>query len=728
MRFNRFSIPHSIAFACAMGFMFMSHNLAVGSTGEPHGLEQPEMLKPVELQTRIIKLVNHIINRAHYLKIDLDDELSARIFDQYVDLLDPTRMYLFERDIQNFRDQGLHLRLDDEIRSGRLDSVFEIFNLYRKRVHQRIGFALTRLAQPFDFTIDETFELDRAHSSWAKSHEELDEFWRKRIKNDIISLRLSEEEEPDIPGLLTERYTNMANQWARMDAHDVFEIFVNTYASAFDPNTSYYSPLRAENFQIQMSLSLQGVGAVLQMEDGHVVVRRTIPGGPVDRSGKLKPDDRIIGVGQEDSEIVDIVGWKLDDVVKLIRGPKHTTVRLEILSAETGLSGKSEIISIVRDNIRLEQQAARSNLIEIETEYGIANIGLITLPTFYTGSRDRSVQRNTTSDVRNLVEEMKNQDIEGLIVDLRGNGGGALSEAIGLTGLFIRKGPIVQIQNAAGQTDIDYDRNDDIVYDGPLMVLVDRFSASASEIFSGAIQDYNRGLVVGEPTYGKGTVQNIVNLNNLVRSDDPLGQVKLTTGQFFRINGDSTQYRGVVPDIIWTTMRKNEGVDDDHGERGYDNPIPWRRIKQAKFNLHQDELPPSLISQLIASHETRINSNSYFTYTRKINELLWGSLSKEQISLSESIRKSESEQHEAKVEMFDNYRKEALELLQADSDRMINLSENQPDTEDSTEYLVEAAHILLDSIRIRTIAGDLGDNRLTGTTNQPLPVYSTTRK
>ena len=712
------SICCSIVCAFITGLLVLLQDPAIGSSDQL--LEQPEMLKPAERQTRIIKLVNHIMNRAHYLKINLDDDSSSRIFDQFVDNLDPSRMYFLNEDIRNFKDQKLDQRLDDDIRSGRLDAVFEVFNRYRKRVYQRINYALSRLDHPFDFSIDETFELDRENSSWAESKDELNDYWRKRIKNDIISLKLSEEQESDILTLLSKRYSNMADQWAKMDEQDVFEIFVNTYVGAFDPNTSYYSPIRAENFKIQMSLSLQGVGAVLQMEDGYVVVRRVISGGPVDRSGKLQPDDRIIGVAQEDSEIVDIVGWKLDDVVKLIRGPKHTTVRLEILPAETGLSGKSEIISIVRDNIRLEQQAARSNLIEIETDSGISNIGLITLPTFYTGiqSRDQANRRSTTSDVRDLVEDMQSKNIEGLIIDLRGNGGGALSEAIGLTGLFIRNGPIVQIQNSAGQTDIDYDRGAELIYDGPLMVLVDRFSASASEIFSGAIQDYNRGLVVGEPTYGKGTVQNIINLDNLVRTDDSLGQVKVTTGQFFRINGDSTQYRGVVPDIIWTTMRESDGIDDQHGERGYDNPIPWRSIKQAKFNPYQSEVPQSVVDQLIANHESRINSNSYFTYTRKINELFWRAISKEQISLSESIRQSESEQHEAKIEMLDNYRKQALELLEADSDRVISLSENQPDSEDSTEYLIEAAQILLDSIHIQALAGNLADHRLTSTTSQ----------
>ncbi|MCY4275069.1 MAG: carboxy terminal-processing peptidase [Gammaproteobacteria bacterium] len=716
---KRFLMCCPIRCLCITGFLILFHGPVLGSSEKLQILEQPEILKPVKQQTRIIKLVNHIINRTHYLKISLDDDSSSRIFDQFVDNLDPSKMYFLKSDIQNFKDQGLHLRLDDDIKSGRLDTVFEVFNLYRKRVYQRIRFALLRLDKPFNFKINETFELDRENLNWSESMDGLDDYWRKRIKNDIINLKLSEEEESDIPTLLSKRYRNMADQWTKMDEQDVFEIFVNTYVGAFDPNTSYYSPIRAENFKIQMSLSLQGVGAVLQMEDGYVVVRRIISGGPVDRSGKLQPDDRIVGVGQEDSEIVDIVGWKLDDVVKLIRGPKQTTVRLEILPAETGLSGKSEIISIVRDNIRLEQQAARSNIIEVETDSGISNIGLITLPTFYTGiqSRDKSTRRSTTSDVRDLVVDMQSKNIEGLIIDLRGNGGGALSEAIGLTGLFIRNGPIVQIQDSAGQTDIDYDRDAELIYDGPLMVLVDRYSASASEIFSGAIQDYNRGLIVGEPTYGKGTVQNIVNLDNLVRTDDPLGQVKITTGQFFRINGHSTQYRGVVPDIVWTTMRESDEIDDQHGERGYDNPIPWRSIKQAKFNPYQSKLPQSVIDQLITNHESRINSNSYFTYTRKINELFWGTVSRKKISLSELIRQSESAQHEAKIEMFDNYRKQALELLEADSDRMISLSENQPDSQDSTEYLIEAAHILLDSIHIQTLAGDLAENRLTSSTS-----------
>ena len=716
-----------MACICMTGFLLLSSGLTA-AFDEPEPLAYPQTLKPAESQTRIIKLINHVINRAHYLNIDLDDGLSERIFEQYLDLLDPSRIFFLEQDIHNFQAQGLHLRLDDEIKYGKMNAVFEIINLYRKRVHQRIKHALARLQQPFDFTIDEKFELLREDSSWIESISALDDYWRKRIKNDIISLRLSEEPDADILELLAKRYSNIAEQWSQMDAQDVFEIFVNTYASAFDPNTNYYSPVRAENFKIQMSLSLQGIGAVLQMEDGYVVVRRAIPGGPVERSGKLKPDDRIVGVGQEGEEIVDIVGWKLDDVVKLIRGPKHTIVRLEILPAETGLSGKSRIIAITRDDIRLEQQAARSNLLEIDTEHGLSKIGLITLPTFYTGtpSHDKSARRNTTSDVRNLVEDMKIQNITGLIIDLRGNGGGALSEAIGLTGLFIQNGPIVQIQNAAGKTDIDYAKHVETVYDGPLMVLVDRFSASASEIFSGAIQDYNRGLVVGEPTYGKGTVQNIVNLDNLVRSEDPLGQVKITTGQFFRVNGDSTQYRGVVPDIVWTANRETASIDDDYGERSYDNPIPWRRIKQAKFDPYQSAFSQSVIDQLTANHESRVNSNPYFAYTRKMNKLLLDTLSRKHVSLSESTRILENEQHDAQIEMLDNYRKEALELLQSDSDSMISLSPNQPDTEDSTEYLIEAAHILLDSIHVQTFASDLGNDRLTSVSKQTFPALSDT--
>lgn len=728
-RSHRFFSLSSIA-GIGMIACLMLSNFVVHASTANQALAQPEDLAPVETQTRIVKLVNQILDKAHYVNIDLDDNLSIQVYDQFLELLDPAKMFFLNDDIRNFQDQGMHLRLDDEIKYGILDSVFEVFNLYRKRVHERINFALVRLEQPFDFTIDETFDLMREDSDWADSIDTLDDYWRKRIKNDIIGLRLSKEQDSDISTLLSKRYANIADQWAQMDAQDVFELFINTYVAAFDPNTNYYSPIRAENFRIQMSLSLQGIGAVLQMEDGYVVVRRAIPGGPVDISGTLKPDDRIIGVGQEDGEIVDIVGWKLDDVVKLIRGPKHTTVRLEILPAETGLSGKSRITSIVRDTIRLEQQAARSNLLEIDTEDGISKIGLITLPTFYTGDQqqDISAQHSTTLDVRQLLEDMKTENIEGLIVDLRGNGGGALSEAIGLTGLFIRNGPIVQIQDAAGRTDIDYDKNTDIVYDGPLMVLVDRFSASASEIFSGAVQDYNRGLVVGEPTFGKGTVQNIVNLNNFVRSDHPLGQIKITTGQFFRINGDSTQYRGVVPDIMWTTNRQADDAADLHGERGYDNPIPWRRIKQAKFNPYQSKLPQTVIDQLVNNHESRVNANPYFTYTRKINELFWDPLAKEHISLSESIRKSESEQYDAQVEMFDKYRKEALELLESDSDKMISLSANQPDTEDSTEYLIEAAHILLDSIHIQKFAGELQNNRVTRASQPTLPDYPEIQK
>lgn len=689
-----------------------------GADYVPGSLAQPVIVEPDPSQTRIIKLVNYVIEKAHYLDIELDDDMSKRIFDRYIDLLDPSKLFFLAGDIRHFQEQDLHRQLDDDIKVGRLDAAFDIFNLYQQRVHERIEFALTRLDRPFDFTIDEKIEIDRQNSDWADSADAIDDYWRKRIKNDIINLRLSDKEEAEIRELLSKRYTNIADQSAQVDANDVFEIFVNTYAGAVDPNTNYYSPIRAENFRIQMSLSLQGIGAVLQLEDGYVVVKRIIPGGPVERSGELKPDDRIIGVGQEDGDIVDVVGWKLDDVVKLIRGPKHTVVRLEILPAETGLTGKSRITSLTRDNIRLEEQAARSNILEIDTERGPSKIGLVSLPTFYTGmsaqSRSDSSGRSTTQDVRKLVEDLKGQDIDGLIINLRGNGGGALTEAINLTGLFIPDGPVVQIQNASGHTEIDYDKNSDIVYGGPLMVLVDRYSASASEIFSGAIQDYNRGLVVGEPTYGKGTVQNIVNLNNLVKSDDALGQVKITTGQFFRINGDSTQYRGVIPDIMWTTNRNVEGYDDDHGERGYENPIPWRRINEARYYPYQSEVPQPVIDQVIDNHENRVTSSPYFTYTAKINDLYRENLAQERVSLSESVRKKENRQHNEQLEVFENSRKEALEFLQSDSDRLINLSTNQPDTvesDESAEYLIEAAHILLDSIHIQRLAGGYQHDR-----------------
>ncbi|MED5228361.1 MAG: S41 family peptidase, partial [Pseudomonadota bacterium] len=427
--------------------------------------------------------------------------------------------------------------------------------------------------------------FNRSTSPWPTDQAQLDDIWRRRVKNDYLSLKLAGQPHDDILKTLGNRYRQLSRRTKQITSTDVFETFVNAYIASVEPHTSYFSPRSTENFKIRMSLSLEGIGAVLQTENEYTVVRRVVAGGPAELSQLLNAGDRIIGVGQnKERPLVDVIGWRLDDVVDLIRGPKNTVVRLRILPLQEGPDASGRIISIVRDTIRLEEQAAQKSVISVERDDHVYRMGVIDLPTFYVDFDGRSSgktdYRSTTRDVARLVKELQAENTDGLIIDLRGNGGGALTEATTLTGLFIEQGPIVQVKNAKGRIEIKRDSDPTIVYRGTLAVLVDGNSASASEIFAGAIQDYGRGIVIGEPTYGKGTVQNLVDLDRYARNkDEKLGQLKFTIAQFFRINGDSTQHRGVVPDILLPTARD----DAERGERGLENALPWQQVAPTRY-------------------------------------------------------------------------------------------------------------------------------------------------
>ena len=509
-----------------------------------------DSLKPEAQHRRATRIITHLIANYHYKRTPLNDTLSERILKRYLEVLDPTKSYLTADDVAEFSKHATDL--DDYLRYSDLQLAYEIFIRYRERLENRVEYAISLLDYNFDFTKDETFEFDREEAQWAANLSALDDLWRKRVKNDILALELAGDDTAEAKKKLKQRYEGIARRKAQLDSEDVFQTFINSYTTSIDPHTAYFSPRTSENFRIRMSLSLEGIGAVLQSEDEYTLVREIVPGGPADLGGDLKPDDRIIGIGQgTDEEIVDVIGWRLDDVVDLIRGPKDSLVRLQILPKAGGTDGPSEVIRIKRDKIKLEEQAAKSNILEVTGGARPVKIGVIEVPTFYMDFEARARGdkdfRSTTRDVRTLLNELQQKQIDGLIVDLRSNGGGSLSEATDLTGLFIDKGPVVQVRNSQGRVQLERDTDRGVAYAGPMAVLVNRNSASASEIFAGAIQDYDRGLVLGEPTFGKGTVQNLVDLNRYDDSmEGKLGQLKATIAQFFRVAGGSTQHKGVI--------------------------------------------------------------------------------------------------------------------------------------------------------------------------------------
>ncbi len=674
-------------------------------------LEDSEAPIIEEKQSRTTKLINYLIEKSHYRKIPLDDEFSAAVLKAYIAQLDPSRSFFLAEDIEQF--ERLKYEVDDFIKQGNIELAYSIFEIYRARVNNQIEFALQRLNEPFDFTIDEQFMLDRDDAQWLSSQQALNDYWRKRIKNDILNLRLSNKDEAEIKTTLSKRYTHIARRVRQFKSENVFQSFINAYVGTIEPHTSYYSPRGAENFKIHMRLSLEGIGAVLQTENEHTLVRRIIPGGPADLSGELKSDDRIIGVGQEDGEILDVIGWRLDDVVELIRGPKETIVNLEILPGENGLDGESEVVTIVRDKIKLEEQAANKRIIELPNSETPIKVGVIDLPSFYSDFDGRNVNdpdyRSTTRDIRKLLSELDEDQVEGLIIDLRGNGGGALSEAISLTGLFIKKGPVVQVQNSNGRTQVDKDPDPEIIYDGPLVVLVDKYSASASEIFAGAIQDYNRGLIIGEPTFGKGTVQNLVSLNRFVNTDEDLGQLKVTIAQFFRINGDSTQHRGVIPDISWHTSV----YDENSGERAFENAIPWRHIDEVSYTPFDPNIYSTAIQQANDQHLQRVENNPQFIYALGANQINKRNRELTTISLSELERKKSRESRNMERLELENARRNALgkstfnsiemlEEITADEDKRQDELDQRDATPDA--FLLESVQILVDFIQIKSIS------------------------
>ena len=596
----------------------------------------------------------------HYERQRLDDKLSAKVYDSYLEAMDGTRSYFLKSDIEEF--EKYRLKLDDALIQGDLSAAFKMYNRLQQRISERLSFLLKQLpekAAKYDFTKKESLNLDRENADWATSEKELDELWRKRLKNSILNLRLAEKENDAIYDLLKKRYQNQLNRTHLANEDDAFQVFLNAVTHAFDPHTAYFSPRNTENFNINMSLSLQGIGAVLQSDDEHTKVVRLVPAGPADKAGELKPADKITGVGQGDEEIVDVIGWRLDEVVDLIRGAKGTTVRLEIIPADS-TDQKTEVISIVRDEVKLEEQSAQKEILEIPQGDHTNRIGVIDIPTFYIDFQGRQNgeknYKSTTRDVRKLVEELKKDNIDGLIIDLRNNGGGSLDEALNLTDLFIDRGPVVQVRHSNGYIQVlpeQRQQESGLIYDGPLAVLTNRLSASASEIFAGAIQDYGRGIVVGGQTFGKGTVQSVLPLER--------GQLKLTQAKFYRVSGDSTQHQGVIPDILYPSLFDKEKI----GESALDEALAWDTIRPAGYRSERDI--HQWLPVLREKHQSRIEDDPDFIYLRNQKSLMAELRERTDITLNEKMRKQEREDNENQRLDIENKRRKAKGMPLLDS-------------------------------------------------------------
>jgi len=632
-----------------------------------------DVLAPEKQHNRATKLITHFLDKYHYKDFNIDNSLSDEILAAYIEALDPNRSYFYQKDIDSF--QIFRFKLDDAISKTELSPPFQMFRLYQARVEERVLFSLDQLKTKYDFKVDEELIIDRSELAWAYSNHELNEIWRKRVKNDVLTLRLADKNPSEIKETLEKRYKGIAKRSEQIDVEDVYQLFINAFASTLEPHTNYLSPRTSENFEIRMSLSLEGIGALLRTDGEYTVVEKVIPGGPADLSDLLHGSDRIVGIAQQSEKVFkDVVGWRLEEVVQLIRGTKGTNVKLQILPGDEGQAAKIKEIKITRDKIKLEEQAAKSEVINIEENDQNHKIGVIDVPTFYIDfaayQRGEKDYRSTTRDVDKLLSDLKSEKIDALILDLRSNGGGSLTEATQLMGLFIDEGPIVQVQDSSGHIEVHRDRDSNISYHGPLVVLVDRYSASASEIVASAIQDYHRGIVVGETTFGKGTVQQLVDLNNFSSGDDAkLGQLKATIAQYFRIDGGSTQHQGVIPDIDFKTLLENE----EHGERALKNALPASSIAPIKH--HIGDVDTQIINQTSELHSSRVKVNEKFNSLLEIFQLDYDVRNQKTVSLLESSRKEEYKRVEATRTEYQKLLKDTEENLNKldDDDEFIDV-------------------------------------------------------
>ena len=680
----------ALALCIGLGSLAMSGSVLAANSWDK--------LQPDRDETVASLNVVELLKRHHYSKPPLNDARSVIIYDSYIKLLDPSRSYFNAADIAEF--DKWKTQFDDFLKNGNLDPGFVIYKRYLDRVKARLDFALVELdkgVDKMDFTTKESLLVDRKDAPWLNNEAELDDLWRKRVKDEVLRQKIAGKDSKQIQETLTKRYKN---QLARLDqtrAEDIFQAYINTFAQSYDPHTNYLSPDNAENFDINMSLSLEGIGAVLQSDNDQVKIVRLVPAGPADKTKQVAPADKIIGVAQGDKEMVDVVGWRLDEVVKLIRGPKGSTVRLEVIPHSNAPNDQtSKIVAITREAVKLEEQAAKKSILNLKENGRDYKLGVIEIPAFYldfkafrAGDPD---YKSTTRDVKKLLTELQKEKVDGVVIDLRNNGGGSLQEATELTSLFIDKGPTVLVRNADGRVDVLEDENPGAFYKGPMALLVNRLSASASEIFAGAMQDYHRALIIGGQTFGKGTVQTIQPLNH--------GELKLTLAKFYRVSGQSTQHQGVLPDIGYPSIIDTKEI----GESALPEAMPWDTIRPA-IKPASDPFKPYL-AQLTADHDARTVKDPEFIYIRDRLALAEQLMKEKTVSLNEADRRAQHSDIEAKQLALENTRRKAKgeeplkELKKEDEDALAT----DPDTTkpEDDAYLAETGRILLDYLKLNS--------------------------
>lgn len=650
-----------------------------------------DSLQPDREQVIASLNVVELLKRHHYNKPPLNDERSVKIYEGYLKMLDPAKMYFTAGDIAEFN--AWKTQFDDFLKKGDLQPGFTIYKRHLDRLKERLDFALAILGKgvdKIDFTVDETLETDREKATWAKDSAALDDLWRKRVKDEVLRLKLANKEPKAIQELLIKRYKNQLSRLEQTRGEDIFQAYINAFAQTYDPHTQYLSPDNAENFDINMSLSLEGIGAVLQSDSEHVKVVRLVPAGPAEKSKQIAPADKIVGVAQGNGEMVDVIGWRLDEVVKLIRGPKGSVVRLEVVPASNAPNDQtSKIVSITRESVKLEEQAAKKSVLKLEHDGHPFKLGVIEVPAFYLDFKAFRAgdpeYKSTTRDVKKLLGELQKENVDGVVIDLRNNGGGSLQEATELTGLFIDQGPTVLVRNSDGRVDVLADENSGVFYKGPMAVLVNRLSASASEIFAGAMQDYHRALIIGGQTFGKGTVQTIQPLNH--------GELKLTLAKFYRVSGQSTQHQGVIPDIEYPSVVDTKEI----GESALPEAMPWDSIRPA-IKPEVDPFRPFL-AELKARHDARTAHNPDFLYNRERLALAQKLMKETVVSLNEAKRRAQQTDIENKQLAMENARRKAKgedplkELKKEDEDALPEDNKAKPEDD---AYLTETGQILLD--------------------------------
>ena len=655
-------------------------------------------LQPTDTQKKVERLVFGILSNYHYRKIPVNDSLSSKIFDAYIKNLDPNKVFFLASDVEEM--EKYRLTIDEQLNMGDLTSAFQMYNRYQKRMLERYAYIDQLLKQSFEFTSDETYQPDREKAKWAASSEELNNYWRKDIKRQLLDWKIGGKADTTALRELKERYARSAKYMARTRSEDVFQVFMNAYTESIDPHTSYMIPKTAQEFNKDMAQSFEGIGATLRLEGDYVTIQDLIPGGPAFRSKLINPKDRIVGVAQGDGgAFVDVIGWFTDDAVKLIRGPKGTVVRLKILAANGVTGSPTSEVRIVREKIKIEEQKAKQEVLNYKQGDKNVKIGLITIPMFYRdfeGARKREADFNsTTSDVRKFLNEFKQSGVDGVVIDLRNNGGGSLIEAVDLTGLFITKGPVVQRKQSDGKISQEVDRDIEQVYNGPLVVMINRFSASASEIFAAAIQDYKRGIIVGEQSYGKGTVQSVVDLDNYIGDGkEPAGQLKITLEKFYRINGSSTQHKGVSPDFALPSAFSAE----EFGESSQPSALPWDMIASTSYQPTNHVLAPAL-AKLQAAFSTRLKTKpdlikvrADFDRWKKIKETNSISLNMEKRKKELDEQKKKPDESQAVMDALGG-----AEETAAEKDK----KEKSADKHAKDAYLKETQQILADWLALQ---------------------------